>query len=89
MYNGVTLMALPFLDNVIKHDEGVTGNAKWNNPYRAIYTIKDNLQVGTEGTDAIGNLDITPDNKDRMMYVYCASKMGTMIPQDNLIQVAY
>lgn len=88
-YNGVTLITLPFWDKVITGDEGVTGGAAWHLPFRAIYTIKDNMQVGTDAPDGVGDLDINPNKTTREMEIFSSASMGVMIPQDNLIQVAY
>ena len=43
-YNGVQMLAIPFLDEIIKglRKPSAAGKA-WNKPYRALYTIKDDL----------------------------------------------
>lgn len=88
-YDGIELIAIPFWDEIIKGYEAVSGGKAWNKPYRAIYTTHDNLLLGVEGKDAIADLQVTFDPISRNNYIYATDKLGTIIANDNLIQVAY
>ena len=86
-YNGIPLVVIPFWDEMIQGYEGTAD--KWNNPHRAIYTIKDNLLVGLESENELAEIDIWFEKKDQMNYIIAKDKLGTETAQDNIIQVAY
>lgn len=86
-YNGRTLVVLPTLDVTIQTYEG--DGTKWNDPYRLIYTTRDNLLIGTNAEGQIQRVDYWWERKERMNYVVASDTMGTMIGDDELIQVAY
>ena len=86
-YNGIPLVVIPFWDEMIQGYEGT--EAKWNNPHRAIYTVKDNLLVGLESESELAEIDVWFEKKDQMNYIIAKDKLGTETAQDNLIQVAY
>lgn len=86
-YNGIELVVVPFLDEIIKGYEG-NGTA-WNNPYRAIYTTKDNLLAGLASEDEIADLKIWFDDKDELNYIKAKDGVGFVIASDELLQVGY
>ena len=47
------------------------------------------LFVGTPANELISDLDIWFDRKDRMNYIYSTGKLGCLIGEDNLFQMAY
>ena len=64
-----------------------TGTAL-NCPHRAIVCSPDNLFVGTNDKDKIASLSVHFNDKDRKNYIYAASKIGTLVGEDELVQIA-
>ena len=79
-YKGVELLAIPFWDEIIRSTETVTG---------ALYTVKENLLVGSESENEIAELDIWFEKKDQVNYILAKDTIGTLIGQDDLLQVAF
>lgn len=91
-YNGVDLYVMPLWDEMIQAYEGQYTSSNltaWNQPYRALYTHRTNLLIGTESENEIADLDIIFDRKTRMNYLYANDTVGTMIKDDEMFQVAY
>lgn len=86
-YNGVRVLALPMWDEIIKGYEGTA--ATWNQPYRAIYTVKENLAIGSESSTELAALDIFFDKKDDYNYIKAIDSIGANFIQDDLAVVAY
>jgi hypothetical protein len=86
-YSGKTVITLPLWDEIIRscEDKGTT----FNKPHRAVYTIVDNLLVGTESENEIAELDVFFDKKAQENYILSKDTIGTMIAQDDLVQAAY
>lgn len=85
-YDGRKIIALDIWDRMIKKYED-TGLAL-NCPHRAVVTSAENLFVGTNDKDKIASLSIHFNDKDRKNYIYAASKIGTLVGEDALVQVA-
>lgn len=85
-YDGHTVVVCDIWDRMIKkyEDNGTSLNA----PHRAVVTSASNLFIGTTDTDAIANVDITFDHVTRLNHIYAASKVGTLVGEDELVQVA-
>lgn len=88
-YNGIEVIALPFWDEIIKGYETVSGGKSWNKPYRAIYTTHDNLLLGVEGENEIADLQVWFSQDKQANHILAMDKVGTLIADNNLIQVAY
>jgi hypothetical protein len=88
-YDGIELVALPMWDEIIKGYETANAGKAWNKPFRAVYTTRENLLVGIPGVNEIADLQVTFDPIKRKTYIYATDKLGTLIADDNLIQVAY
>ena len=88
-YDGIELVALPMWDEIIKGYETANAGKAWNKPFRAVYTTRENLLVGIPGVNEIADLQVTFDPVKRKTYIYATDKLGTLIADDNLIQVAY
>lgn len=85
-YDGRKIIALDIWDRMIgKYEDNGTG---LNLPHRAVVCSPNNLFVGTDDTDKIAKLRITFNDKDQKNYIYAASKIGTLVGEDALIQVA-
>ena len=65
------------------------GKTKLNLPHRAVLCSPENLMYGCEGTEPMSDLDIWFDKKARKNYIYSTGKLGSMIGEDELVQVAY
>lgn len=88
-YKGIELVAIPFWDEIIRTYEAVSGGNAWNKPHRALYTIKDNLLLGSESANEIAELDVWFEKKEQMNYILAKDTIGTLIAQDDLLQVAF
>lgn len=86
-YQGIRLVALPEWDNIIQNYEKT--ETAWNKPHRALYTATDNLLVGVDGYDDFSELRVFFDQKTKLNYLYSTGMLGTIIGQDNMVQVAY
>lgn len=86
-YSGIKVMVLPFWDEIIRSCEA--SETAWNKPHRAIYTVQDNLMVGLESTDEVAEIDVWFNKDEQMNKILAKDKLGTIIAQDDLIQVAY
>ncbi len=85
-YDGHPVVVCDIWDRMIKkyEDNGTSLNC----PHRALVTSASNLFIGTPDTDAIAKTDITFDHVTRLNHIFAASKIGTLIGEDDLVQVA-
>lgn len=86
-FNGVDLVVIPFWDEIIQSCE--KGAASWNKPHRAVYTTVGTLLVGSEGTNEIADIQIWFNQDEQMNKILSKDTLGTLIAQDNMVQVAY
>lgn len=86
-YDGIKVVALPFWDSIIQSYEN-TGTA-YNKPHRAIYTTTDNLLVGIDGDSDFAELNVFFDEKSELNLLKSKGAIGTIVAQDNMMQVAY
>lgn len=86
-YNGVTIASIATWDWMI--NTYFKTSTAWDKPYRAVFANPRNLLVGTPHSDVVSNLDIWFERKERRQYVYATGKIGTVIPQEDLVHVAY
>lgn len=86
MYDGHPVVVCDIWDRMIKkyEDNGTSLNC----PHRALVTSASNLFIGTPDTDAIAKTDITFDHVTRLNHIFAASKIGTLVGEDDLVQVA-
>lgn len=85
-FDGIQILVFNEWDVNIKTYEN-SGTAL-NLPYRVIYANPDNLLIGTEDNKLVADMDLWFDKTDRMNRMYAASNIGTLVAEDNLIQVA-
>lgn len=85
-YDGKPVVVLDIWDRMIKkyEDDGT----KFNLPHRAVYTSPSNLFAGTSDTGLFATLDVNFDRKERKNFIYAAGDFGTLIGEDELVQVA-
>lgn len=86
-YDGIRLVAIPFWDSIIQAYES-TGT-KWNKPHRALYTTTNNLLVGIDNYTDFAELKVFFDEKSELNLLKSKGALGTIIADDNLVQVAY
>lgn len=85
-FDGIQILVFNEWDVNIKTYEN-SGTAL-NLPYRVVYANPDNLLIGTEDSKLVADMDLWFDKDDRMNRMYAASNIGTLVAEDNLIQVA-
>lgn len=86
-YQGVRLVALPFWDSIIQAYE--SNGTKYNKPHRALYTTTDNMLVGIDGQSDFAELKVVFDEKSELNLLKSKGAIGTLVAQDNMVQVAY
>lgn len=86
-YDGTTIVKCSIWDRFIQAYQN--NKTKLNLPHRAVLCSPENLMYGCEGTEPMSDLDIWFDNKARKNYIYSTGKLGSMIGEDELVQVAY
>lgn len=86
-YDGIRLVAVPFWDSVIQAYED--NGTSWNKPHRAVYTTTDNLLVGIDNYTDFAELNVFFDEKSELNLLKSKGALGTLVAQDNMIQVAY
>ena len=86
-YDGIRLVAMPLWDSIIQAYES-TGTA-WNKPHRAVYTTTNNLLVGIDNYTDFSELNVFFDEKSELNLLKSKGALGTLVAQDNMVQVAY
>lgn len=86
-YDGIRLVAMPLWDSIIQAYES-TGTA-WNKPHRAVYTTTNNLLVGIDNYTDFAELNVFFDEKSELNLLKSKGALGTIVAQDNMVQVAY
>lgn len=86
-YNGVPIYRVSIWDRFISKYQN--NGTKLNMPHRAVYGSPKQLFVGTPANELISDLDIWFEKKDRTNYLYSTGKLGCLIGEDNLFQIAY
>lgn len=86
-YDGIRLVAMPLWDSIIQAYES-TGTA-WNKPHRAVYTTTNNLLVGIDNYSDFAELNVFFDEKSELNLLKSKGALGTLVAQDNMVQVAY
>ena len=89
-WDGITIIAMPMWDSIVKNSlMNTTNTSAWELPFRAVYTTKDNLIIGTHSTDLVEEIDYWFSKDDRDNKIYVKDTVGALIANDNLIHVAY
>ena len=86
-YNGVPIYKVSIWDRFIQKYQN--NGTKLNLPHRAVFGSPKQLFVGTPANQLISDLDIWFDRKDRVNYLYSTGKLGCLIGEDYLFQIAY
>ncbi len=89
-YSGVRVVAIPSWDvNIKSYLQNTTDASAWDKPYRAVYTVKENLLLGSESNDMLALIKAWFDETDQMNYILVRDSLGTLIADEKLIAVAY
>lgn len=86
-YNGVPVYSIGIWDRFIK--EYQNSGTKLNLPHRAVFGSSKGLLVGTPANQIISELDVFFQRKERTNNIYSTGKLGTLVGQDDLFQLAY
>lgn len=86
-FEGVTLYSTDMWDRFILEFEN--NGTKLNLPHRAYYGSPTQLLVGTPANQVMSDLNIWYNEDERVVKCYAEGKIGTMVGQDNLFQIAY
>jgi hypothetical protein len=92
------VLVLDIWDRMIKKYQTITTTTgegaqavtttKLNNPHRAVLASPQNLFVGTSDKDRMASLTVKFDDRKRDNFIYAESNLGTLVGEDNLVQVA-
>lgn len=88
-YNGIDVVVIPFWDEIIQGYEATSNSGQYNKPFRAIYTVKDNLLAGVESESELADIAIWFNRDEQVNKIHAKDKIGTLVAQDDLVQVAY
>lgn len=89
-YQGVDLIALPQWDEIIQlYLKNSTNAEAYDKPFRVLYTAKDNLRAGTESQEAIADLRVWFEKKDKRNYLYAEDTLGALLLSEEYTAVAY
>lgn len=86
-YDGVTVARIGIWDEMIRTYEN--NGTKLNLPYRVVFGNPQNFLVGTGGASIFDKFDVWFERKERTNNIYATGKMGTLIAEEELFQVAY
>ncbi len=84
-FDGVDIVIIEPWDRNIKKFEN--DGTKLNNPYRVLFANPDNLLVGTEDKQLLAGVELSFEQRTRSNLFYSASNIGTLVAEDDLIQV--
>lgn len=86
-YEGVKIYSISVWDRMIQRyqNNGVTLNL----PHRAVFGSPSQMFVGSPANKIISDLDIWFNKDERVVKAYAAGRLGTLIGEDNLFQLAY
>lgn len=89
-WDGITLIAMPIWDELLRFENNDTYHtAALNMPYRAVYTTKGNIAVGTRSETMVGDILVHFDPITKNNYIRLEDSIGSLIADDSLIHVAY
>lgn len=86
-YNGVNIYAISLWDRMIQRYEN--NGTSLNLPHRAVFGTPKQMFVGTPANNIISDFDLWFNKDERVVKHYSAGRLGTLIGEDNLFQLAY
>lgn len=88
--DGVETIVIPEWDNIIQNFLKNTTNAEaFENPFRAIFTIKGNLLAGTESTGDFKKFIAGFDEKNQINWFLAKNTLGALVHYDEFTHVAF
>ncbi len=89
-WQGIKVIVLPFWDEIIQEClmNTTNPNAKML-PFRAIYTVEDNLLTGSKSKDQLNQIDYWFNKDEQQNKILAKDTVGTLILDHELIHVAY
>lgn len=86
-YNGVPVYEVSIWDQMIQQYQN--DGTKLNLPHRAIFGTPKQLFVGSPANQIISDMEIWFNQDERTTKAYSAGRLGTLVGEDNLFQLAY
>lgn len=86
-YDGVTAYSIGIWDRMIAAYED--NKTTLNLPHRAVFASPKQLLVGTPSATLMQDFDLFFDRVDRSTKAYIAGEIGTLVGEDDLVQMAY
>lgn len=86
-YNGVKIYRVAIWDRLIQQFQN--NGTKLNLPHRAVFTSPKQLFVGSPANEAISELDVWFNKDERTTKAYSAGRIGCLLGEDELFQIAY
>lgn len=86
-FDGVKVYALSVWDRMIQRYQN--NGTVLNLPHRAVFASPKQIFVGSPANSIISDLDIWFNKDERVVKAYAAGRLGTLIGEDNLFQLAY
>lgn len=88
--NGIDVVVVPDWDyNIQSFLKNTTNENANDNPFRAIFTTKDNLLLGTESEGNFKVLSYGFDEKEQISWVLAKNTLGALVAMDELTHVAF
>lgn len=86
-FDGVKIYAISIWDRMIQRyqNNGVTLNL----PHRAVFGTPKQMFVGSPAGSIISDFELWFNQDERVVKTYSAGRLGTLIGEDNLFQLAY
>lgn len=86
-YNGYKIFSVGLWDRMIQQYEN--DGTKLNAPHRAYYGSPKNIFVGTPAEKIMSDLEVWFNKDERNTKAYSAGKLGVLLGEDDLFQIAY
>lgn len=86
-FRGHKIVVVPEWDACI--DAFENNGTAWHNPFRLLFTPRENLFVGTTNDDVMANIDLDFDTRTQTNLLYVESDLATNVGEDSMFQVAY
>lgn len=84
---GVPVIVMDIWDRTITADQD--NGTKWNLPHRAVMTLKENLPLGIDEEQALGDFDVFYDKMSETSNIKGGYKYDAKVIEDYMVQVAY
>lgn len=86
-YNGVTIYRVSIWDRMIQKYQN--NGTKLNLPHRAVFGSPKQLFVGSPANQIISDLEVWFNQDERTTKAYSAGRLGCLLGEDDLFQIAY